>query len=121
MTGITIKLLLVANDALMVLVPETSVFPYVANEDTPLPFIVYTNIKGLPDYDKNGLVGDEFTFDIYSLHNDYAKLQAVIVQVRAALELKTATNTQRILLTEYSETGDGNIWISKQSFSTYQY
>ena len=86
MIGKVIKTLLIANTDLTTLVPAASIYPYVMNEDTPLPAIVYT-IDGLSaDYSKDGWVGDEISFSVISMSDNYDTLQKIITEVRSALE-----------------------------------
>jgi len=103
MIGIAITGLLKANEDLLALVPEDGIFPYVANEQTPLPLIIYT-IKDLdPEYDKDGWLHDDCAFSVISYSEDYANLQLIIAQVRKALELKNINGTHRIILTGFAE------------------
>jgi hypothetical protein len=91
MIGKVIKSLLVTNIDLIALVPEDSIFPYVLNENTALPAIIYT-INGLEsDYTKDGWTWDDITFSVISLSDNYNTLQSIVYQVRTALELKYAT------------------------------
>jgi hypothetical protein len=99
MIGKIITSLLKANEDLMELVPETSLFPYVANEDTLLPVITYAIGSVDSEYDKDGWMHDLIKFNVTSYSDDYAKLQDIIKQVRVALELKHVTDsTHRIIL-----------------------
>jgi hypothetical protein len=100
MIGKIIKTLLVANEDLMELVPETSLYPYVANEKTLLPLITYAINSLDPEYTKDGWHDDTIGFSVTSYSEDYAMLQDIIKQVRIALELKFITDsTKRIILT----------------------
>lgn len=91
MIGKVIKSLLVANTDLIALVPEVSIFPYVMNENTALPAIVYTIDSAAPDYTKDGWVGDEMSFSVISMSDNYNTLQSIVPEIRAALELEKGT------------------------------
>ena len=86
-----ISSLLKANAALLTLVNTNSIYPYVLNENTALPAIVYTVDSITPGYDKDGWTGDDITFSVISLSDNFANLQSIALQVRAALELKSGT------------------------------
>jgi hypothetical protein len=107
MIGKTIKAALVANAPLMVLVPATKIFPYVANEGTAMPAIVYTIDSITPVYNKAGWANDEVTFSIYSSAVDYSSLQAIVAAIRTALEgYQVGAGTQdinRIYLDSFEE------------------
>jgi hypothetical protein len=117
--GISIKALLDANASLLALVPSTRIFPYVANENTPLPLIIYTVNDLDPGYDKDGWVGDDCDFSVVSFSEDYATLQLIATQVRAALELQNTTKTQRIILTGQQEGYNINegVFLNRLNFS----
>lgn len=91
MIGKVIKSLLIANADLLALLPEASIFPYVLNEDTALPAIIYTINSLESDYTKDGWNWDDITFSVISLSGNYNMLQSIVLQVRTALELKYAT------------------------------
>ena len=109
MIGKAIHSLLEANAALVALVPVTSFYPYVMNEATPLPALVYTIDSVAPDYDKDNWHGDEYQFSVTSVSADYANLQAIALQVRVALERKEGTTDsvkyENIYLDGQSEEG----------------
>jgi hypothetical protein len=101
--GIAISGLLKANAALLALVNTDSIFPYVANPDTALPLIVYRINSLDAEYDKDGWVGDECTFSVECVSDDYSNLQLIATEIRAALELKKYTGTDRIEMTGMEE------------------
>jgi hypothetical protein len=101
--GITISTLLKANSALLALVPTGNIFPYVANENTALPIIIYTIDSINPEYSKDGWACDDCNFSIISISDDYANLQLIVAQVRAALEIKKTSDTDRITMTGQDE------------------
>ena len=107
MIGKVITQLLKASDPLKALVPELSWYPYVANEDTPLPLIIYTINDLDPEYNKDGWVADDCVFSIVTFSEDYANIQEIVAQVRKALELKKGIygtiNIHRIELTGQDE------------------
>lgn len=118
MNGITIASLLKANAGLLALVNTDNIFPYVANEGTSLPLIVYTIDSLAPEYTKDGWAGDTCNFSVVSFSQDYANLQLLAVQVRASLELKHGGDTQRIILTGQQEGYNiqDDIFLNKQTF-----
>lgn len=91
MIGKLITSLLTANTALIELVPKTSVYPYVINENTLLPAIIYTIDSLETGYDKDGWVGDICTFSVVSFSDNYSALQNIVLQVRSSLELVKGT------------------------------
>jgi len=86
MIGKTIKSILVNNGTLTALVPVTRIFPYVMNEDTVLPAIIYSINSVSPEYNKGGWALDTISFSVHSFAKDYAALQTVVSAVRGALE-----------------------------------
>jgi hypothetical protein len=97
MIGKTIKSILVNNSALTTLVPAVRMFPYVMNEDTVLPAIIYTISSLTPEYSKGGWALDNIEFSVHSFARDYASLQSIVAAVRTALELnRTGSGTQGI-------------------------
>jgi hypothetical protein len=117
--GITIAALLRANADLLALVNTNNIFPYVADENTPLPMVVYTIDSLEPDYDKDGWNWDECSFSVVSFSEDYANLQLIATQVRTALELQKVDDTNKIYLTGQSEGYDigENVFLNKLTFS----
>jgi hypothetical protein len=103
MIGETILKLLKANTDLTALVNEDNIFPYVAQEKTPLPFIIYTIDKIDSGYSKDGWTGDMVTFSVMTASDKYKSLQDIAKEVRAALELQSDTNTLRIIMTGFQE------------------
>jgi len=116
MIGATIKSLLVANAGLTALVPEASIFPYVANPDTPDPKITYQIDSINPQYDKNGWAGDICNFSVASFSADYANLQLITKQVRLALDIKKSTGILRITATGFQEGLSEEGFFAKISF-----
>ena len=118
MIGELIVTLLKANPALLLLVPETSIFPYVANPKTNFPLVVYNIESFEPEYTKDGWAGDYVSFNIISVSDDYANLQAIVTQVREAIELEHGTNTLGIRLTGMMEgfNIDEDAYMNKLSF-----
>ena len=121
MIGKVISALLKANAPLLLLVPTGNIYPYVINENTTLPAIVYL-IKA--EYTKDGWAGDDVTFSVISFEKDYAALQAIVTLVRTALELKSGTTASitywNILLESMMEgyNIDENVFLNKLTFST---
>lgn len=91
MIGKVVRSLLDDSAALVALVPVARMFPYVLNEDTALPAIVYTIDSVFPEYQKDGWAYDKCVFSVVSLSTDYAALQEIVAEVRAALERKHGT------------------------------
>ena len=110
MIGKTIKSILAGNTALTALIPASRMFPYVMNEGTILPAIIYTVDSLAPDYSKGGWMLDEVNFSVASFAYDYAELQTVASAIRTALELnQIGAGTQsinRIYLTGMDESFD---------------
>jgi len=97
MIGKTIKSILAGNNDLIALVPAARMFPYVMNEGTTLPAIIYTVDSLAPEYNKGGWALDEVTFSVASFADDYAELQTVVTAIRTALELnQTGAGSQSI-------------------------
>ena len=124
MIGKAIVSLLNANEDLLALVPAANIYPYVINEDTSLPAIVYTIDSLAPEYTKDGWVGDECVFSIISFSDNFSSLQDISMEVRTALELESGTNggitTERIYLTGQSEGYNitENVFLNRLTFST---
>jgi len=123
MTGVLISYLLKDSAALLALVNTGSIFPYIINEDTALPAIVYTIDSVGPSYTKDGWSGDTVTFSVVCFSNNYASLEAIAWEIRDALELKSGTYSGivywNILLTTQSEGYNiaEDVYMNKQTFS----
>ena len=106
MIGKTIKSILANNSALIALVPATKIFPYVMNEGTTLPAIVYTINSVEPEYARTW-VNDSIEFSVHSFSKDFDNLQLIVSAIRTALELnQTGAGSQdinRIYLTGMNE------------------
>jgi hypothetical protein len=97
MIGKTIKSLLTGSVTLTALVAAAKIYPYIMNEGTDLPAIVYVIDSLEPGYNKGGWAYDDIHFSVHSISKDYANLQLIVSAVRGALELKeTGTGTQEI-------------------------
>lgn len=122
MIGKTIKALLAADATLTALV-STRIYPYVMNEDTALPALVYTVDSLAPGYSKDGWHYDEISFSVHSFSRDYSELQNVVSAARGALELKnTGSGTQtinKIYLSSQEEGYDAgaDVFYNKQTFT----
>jgi len=123
MIGKTIKSILAGNSTLTALVPAVRMFPYVMNEGTTLPAIIYTVDSLAPDYTKGGWVLDEVAFSVASFADDYSELQTVVSAIRGALELsQVGAGTQsinKIYLTGMDESFDPeqNVFGNRLNFS----
>lgn len=91
MIGKIIASLLTDNVALTTLVNGSNIYPYVINENTLLPAIIYTIDSLETGYDKDGWVGDICTFSVVSFSDNYSTLQNIVLQVRSSLELMKGT------------------------------
>lgn len=91
MIGKVIMSLLSDSVALTALVPATKMFPYVMNENTALPALVYTIDNVSPEYDKDGWTHDQCTFSVVSFSADYSTLQDIVAEIRDALERQHGT------------------------------
>lgn len=116
MIGKTIYTLLSGNTDLTTLVPLTSIFPYIINEDTPLPAIIYTINTLAPTYDKDGWTGDDYTFSVTTYSQDYSKLQDIVSEVRSSFELKKGTTASIRYLKIYLEGQDEGFNVSENVF-----
>jgi hypothetical protein len=118
MIGQIIVSLLKDSENLLALVASDNIFPYIANENTTLPLIVYNIDSVSPAYTKDGWAGDVVDFSIISVSNSYPELQEIIAAVRESLELKNTDSTQRIILTGMLEGYNisENAFMNKMSF-----
>ena len=114
MIGLTIAKLLKEDAALMVLVPADNVYPYVANEDTPLPLIIYGIESLVPTYSKDGWVNDEINFTVAAYSENYNNLQSIIKEVRTALEMMSDSGTNKIRVSGMKE----GYSLTEQAFKT---
>lgn len=124
MIGKVISSLLKANASLLALVDTDNIYPYICNENSQLPLVVYGIDSVTPEYTKDGWTGDQVTFSVISLSNDYANLQLIVAQVREALELVSGTTEGitywNILLTGQVEgfVLDAEYYMNKLTFET---
>jgi hypothetical protein len=108
----TIKSILANNVALVALVPVARIYPYVMNEDTDLPAIIYTVDSLKANYTKGGWSNDDIEFSVHSFSKEFTLLQTIVSAVRTALELnQTGSGSQdinRIYLSSMDEGYDNN-------------
>ena len=88
MIGQTIYNLLSTNSPVTAIV-GIKIYPYIMNEATDLPAVIYTVDSLDVDYNKGGQAVDEYTFSVHCFSTDYAQLQSLSSAVRSALELKS--------------------------------
>lgn len=118
----TINTLLTGGASLVALV-GTKIFPYVMNEDTSLPAIVYTVDSLTPEYNKSSWSGDHIQFSVHSFAVSYTSLQDVVDAVRDAVELKatgySGQEISRIILIGQEEGFDNEagVFYNKQTFN----
>jgi hypothetical protein len=118
----TINTLLTGGSSLVTLV-GTKIFPYVMNENTELPAIVYTVDSLSPEYTKGGWSGDYIQFSVHSFSKSYTELQNVVDAVRDAVELKetgySGQEISRITLTSQEEGFDNEagVFYNKQTYN----
>jgi hypothetical protein len=103
MIGTIIVNLLKANQDLIALVNENSIFPYVAEQNTNLPLIIYAVDDLEASYSKDGWVNDVCNFHVMTFAENYDDLQLIVAEVRSAIELKNTSDTKRIILTGMKE------------------
>jgi len=124
MIGKVITTLLKANTDLTDIVPGDRIFPYIMNEKTPLPGIIYTVEDIDPQYTKDGLHNDICSFTVASVSDNYNQLQDIVYQVREALETEQGTfsgvQIKRIIMTGQDEAFSiqENVFINRLRFST---
>lgn len=111
MTGQVIKKLLSESAELMELIPIDRIFPYVINEGTPLPAMVYTIDTINPEYTKDGWANDTISFSLIIFSENYATLQQMITLSRLALDFKFGD----IGITEEDTIKIGHIYFNSQS------
>lgn len=86
MIGSLIYTVLTGSTSLTALIPAASIYPYVINESTALPAMIYTIDSLSPYYNKDVWAGDICTFSITTYSNNYTQLQNIAQQVRTTLE-----------------------------------
>lgn len=124
MIGKVITALLKANSDLTDIVPEDRIFPYIMNEATPLPGIIYTVEDISPQYTKDGLHNDVCSFSIASVSDNYNQLQNIVYHVRGAVETEQGdfdnVRITRIIMTGQDETFsiNENVFINRLRFTT---
>lgn len=122
MIGKTINTLLTGHAALVTIV-GTKIFPYVMNEDTDLPAVVYTVDSLTPGYTKGGWAYDDIQFSVHSFEKSYSALETLADTVRDAVELKktgyTGQEIGHIYLIGQEEGFDNEagVFYNKQSFN----
>jgi hypothetical protein len=123
MIGKLIYNLLSDHGDLTALVPATKIFPYVLNENTDLPAIVYVIESIEPEYTKDGWALDSANFLVIAISTDYAGLQSIATEVRAALEMERGTvegiTIQHIHITSISEeyNSEVDVFVNRMSFN----
>lgn len=125
MIGKAIASILTSHASLTALVSANDMYPYVINENTDLPAIIYTIDSVVPEYDKDGWVGDDVTFSVTTFDDDYAVLQSIASQVRNALEWETGL-VEGITLGRIRQAGflegyniNENVYVNKLTFNVY--
>lgn len=123
MIGKLIYNLLSTDATLTALVPAAKMFPYVLNEDTDLPAVVYVIKDVSPEYTKDGWALDGIDFSVISLSPNYAELQDMAMAVRRALEMEVGVvgdiTIQHIHMTAMSEAflQEVNVFTNEISFN----
>jgi len=119
MIGSIIVSLLKANNDLLALVNENSIFPYVAEENTNLPLIIYAIDDIDVSYSKDGWVKDLCNFHVMSFSENYDDLQLIVAEIRSVLELKYTSDTKRIIVTGMQEGFNLNeqVFLNKLNFA----
>jgi hypothetical protein len=123
MIGKVIYSLLSTDATLTSLVPATKIFPYVLNENTDLPAIVYGISEVSPEYTKDGWALDGIDFTVVSISPSYSDLQDIAMAVRRAIEMEVGTvgaiTIQHIHMTGMNETflQDVNVFTNEMSFN----
>jgi len=123
MIGVLLTYLLKLSTGLTDLINPDHIFPYVINENTPLPAMVYTMDSVTPTYTKDGWAGDTVTFSIVTFASNYSNLQNIVWEIREALELKNGSyndfNYWNILMVSLSEGYNINedVYMNKMTFS----
>jgi hypothetical protein len=121
MIGKVIKSLLEDSATLIAIVPTARIYPYVKNEGTDFPAIIYT-IDGITvEYTKDGWANDELSFTVHAASRDYGELQDIVSAVRAALEWENGTvediDIGRIYLNSMKEYFDFEVSVFVNSLS----
>ncbi len=91
MIGKVIAKLLKEHSDLTDIVPDNRIYPYVMNEGTPLPAIIYTINSATPVYTKDGWVNDNVSFSVVAFSRSYNDLQDIAKEIRFALEMEQGT------------------------------
>jgi len=106
MIGKLINYLLVNSTGLTSLVTN-KIFPYIINEETLLPVVIYTIDSLDAVYDKDRWVMDNVKFSVKNYASDYTQVQNIAYQIRLALEdmkgLINGINCNRIELAGQEE------------------
>lgn len=122
MIGKTIKAILTGDTTLTALVSSTSMFPYVMNENTDLPALIYAIDSVEPYYTKKEWVFDMIEFSVLSFSRDYGDLQDIVSAIRSALEVSEAgagtEDINRIIVTGMEEGFDlsGDVFFNRLKF-----
>lgn len=116
MIGKLINNILTSTTGVTSLVTATSIFPYIINENTPLPAITYTINTVEPFYSKDGWAYDKITFSVVTYCADYAVLQSISTAIREAFEWKKGTHENIDYLYFYLEGMDEGFNISENVY-----
>ena len=97
MIGKTVNSILVGANQIINLVPASRIFPYVMNENTIMPAIIYSIKPFNSEYSKGGWASDDIPFAIRMFSNNYTNLQSIVIAVRNTFEMnKSGSGTQEI-------------------------
>ena len=71
----------------------SSLYPIIAPDEVPYPYIVYSRTGIAPDYDKDGSLEDIVSVTVIAVSNDYMQSITLANEIRNTLELSTYNST----------------------------
>ena len=109
--------LLTANEDLNKLVGK-NIFPLVAEESVTFPFIIFSKVSIVVDYNKCGVTGDKVIFSIAIASKNYIDTVNIAEIVRRIFELHTDSYFSRITLSEVTEEYNEDAYIQALTFES---
>ena len=112
---------LLDNKELQKVIRPTSIYPIIANQNTPFPYIVMQRTGIISKYSKGGFCEDSLEIEIITVSNDYSQSIEIAQLIRETLDGKRYRSEEiwfdDIQLQSATEEFVDNAYIQRLSFS----
>lgn len=112
---------LLDNQELQKVIRPTNIYPIIANQNTPFPYIVMQRTGIISKYSKGGFCEDSLEIEIITVSNDYSQSIEIAQLIRETLDGKRYRSEEiwfdDIQLQSATEEFVDNAYIQRLSFS----